>query len=113
MRPWDGLQTAVTRQTADGQPPGGWIPQERITLPQAIAAYTIGAAYGGKREATEGSFDVGKVADLVILADDIFKTDAHQIHNAKVALTMVGGKVVYTDPAWGASSHGKVEAGKP
>jgi predicted amidohydrolase YtcJ len=113
MRPWDGLQTAVTRQTADGQPPGGWIPQERITLPQAIAAYTIGAAYGGKREATEGSFDVGKVADLVILADDIFKTDAHQIHNAKVALTMVGGRVVYTDPSWEAGGHGKVGAAKP
>jgi predicted amidohydrolase YtcJ len=113
IRPWDGLQTAVTRQAADGKPAGGWIPQERITLPQAIAAYTIGAAYGGKREATEGSFDAGKVADLVIMADDIFKIDPHQLHNAKVALTMIGGRVVYTDPSWDAGSHGKVEAGKP
>jgi hypothetical protein len=113
MRPCDGVQTAVTRQTADGQPPGGWIPGEKITLPQAIAAYTIGAAYGGKREATEGSFDVGKVADLVILSDDIFKMDPHQIHNTEVALTMVGGKVVYTDPAWAAGSHSKGEAAKP
>lgn len=107
IRPWDGLQTAVTRQNENGYPPGGWIPQEKITLPQAIAAYTIGAAYAGRREATEGSFDVGKVADLIILADDIFKMDPHQLHNAKVALTMVGGKVVYTDPGWDASSHGK------
>jgi predicted amidohydrolase YtcJ len=110
IRPWDGLQTAVTRQNENGYPPGGWIPQEKITLPQAIAAYTIGAAYAGRREATEGSFDVGKVADLIILADDIFKMDPHQLHNAKVALTMVGGKVVYTDPGWDASSHGKSPA---
>jgi len=110
IRPWDGLQTAVTRQNENGYPPGGWIPQEKITLPQAIAAYTIGAAYAGKREATEGSFDVGKVADLIILADDIFKMDPHQLHNTKVALTMVGGKVVYTDPAWEASNHGRSQA---
>jgi hypothetical protein len=113
IRPWEGLQTAVTRQTADGQPTAGWIPSEKITLPQAIAAYTIGAAYGGRRESTEGSFDVGKVADLIILSDDIFKIDPHQIHKTKVALTMVDGKVVYTDPAWPANGFAKGEAKKP
>ena len=95
LRPWPGVQTALTRQTAEGKPAGGFVPNERITLPQTIEAYTLGAAYAGHREKTEGSLQPGKVADLIILNQNLFKIPANQANKTQVLLTMVGGKVVY------------------
>ena len=98
MNPWPGVQTAVTRQTGDGKPPGGWIPEQRITVAQTIAAYTIGAAYAGHREQTEGSLEPGKLADLIIVSQNPFEVDSHDLGKTNVMLTMVGGRVVYRAP---------------
>ena len=95
LNPWEGLQMAVTRQTTEGTPAGGWLPQERITLAQAVEAYTLGAAYAGRREKTEGSIEPGKLADLVIVSQNIFEIDPHTIAKTKVVKTIVGGRVVY------------------
>jgi predicted amidohydrolase YtcJ len=95
LNPWEGLEMAVTRQTTEGTPAGGWLPQERVTLEQAIEAYTLGAAYAGRREKTEGSIEPGKLADVVIVSQNIFEIDPHAIAKTKVVKTIVGGKVVY------------------
>jgi predicted amidohydrolase YtcJ len=86
---------AVTRQTTEGKPEGGWLPQERITLAQAVEGYTLGAAYAGRREKTEGSIEPGKLADLVIVSQNIFDIDPHEIAKTKVIKTIIGGRVVY------------------
>jgi predicted amidohydrolase YtcJ len=95
LGPWAGLQNAVTRQTTEGEPKGGWIPEERISLDDAIKAYTLNAAFAGHREKTEGSLEVGKLADLIVISQDLFKVDPLKIGETKVLLTMVGGRVVY------------------
>lgn len=100
MNPWRGLQNAVTRQTPEGDPPGGFVPQERISLQDAIEGYTIGAAYAGHRERTEGSLEPGKLADLIVLNQDLFKIEPNEIGKTEVLLTVVGGKVVYQSPNW-------------
>lgn len=104
LSPWPGVQTALTRKTAEGTPAGGFVPSERITLPQVIEAYTLGAAYAGHREKTEGSLQPGKVADLIILSQDLFKVPANQTNKTQVLVTMVGGKVVYQNPAFTGSA---------
>jgi predicted amidohydrolase YtcJ len=108
LSPWPGVQTALTRQTAEGAPAGGFVPSERITLPQTIQGYTLGAAYAGHREKTEGSLEPGKVADLIVLNQDLFKVPANQTNKTQVLLTMVGGRVVYQ----AAGFTGKAEGGK-
>ncbi len=95
ISPWPGLQNAVTRQTTDGEPKGGWIPQERVSLADAIQGYTLNAAFAGHREKTEGSLEPSKLADLIIVSQDIFKIDPLKISKTEVLLTMVGGRVVY------------------
>ena len=98
LNPWYGVQNAVTRQTIDGKPEGGWIPNERISLEQAIDGYTMGAAFAGRREASEGSLEKGKLADLIVLDQDLFKIAPADIHKTNVLLTIVGGKIVYQAP---------------
>ena len=95
LSPWPGLQNAVTRQTTEGEPAGGWIPSESISLADAIKGYTLNAAIAGHREKTEGSVEPGKLADLIILSQNIFDVDPHRLVDTKVTLTMVGGRVVY------------------
>jgi len=110
LSPWPGVQNAVTRQTTEGNPPGGWLPKERISLDDAIKAYTLGAAFAGHREHTEGSLEPGKLADLIVLDRNLFKIEASEISKTEVLLTMVGGKVVYQSPAWPAGSAAATEA---
>jgi predicted amidohydrolase YtcJ len=99
LNPWEGLEMSVTRQTTEGTPAGGWLPQERITLRQAVEGYTLGAAYAGRREKTEGSIEPGKLADFIVVSQDIFEIDSHAIAKTKVVKTIVGGRVVYeADP---------------
>jgi predicted amidohydrolase YtcJ len=100
FNPWPGVQTALTRQTAEGQPVGGWVPEQKITLARAIKAYTLDAAYASRSEQTEGSLEPGKLADLIIVSQNLFRIDAHPIGGTKVLLTMVGGRVVYHAPGW-------------
>jgi predicted amidohydrolase YtcJ len=100
LNPWPGVQNAVTRETTDGKPPGGWVPEQRISLADTIKAYTLNAAFAGHREKTEGSIEPGKVADLIVLGQDLFKMPASDLSKTEVMLTMVGGKVVYQSAAW-------------
>lgn len=100
INPWPGVEMAVTRQTTEGTPAGGFVPEERLTVEQAIEGYTLGAAYAGHREKTEGSIEPGKLADLIVVSQDPFKVPANQLHKTEVLLTMVGGKVVYQSAAW-------------
>ena len=95
LSPWEGLQNAVTRQTTEGQPRGGWIPTERISVADAIRGYTLNAAFAGHREKTEGSLEPGKFADLIVVSQDVFKVDPGKLGKTKVLLTMVGGKVAF------------------
>ncbi|HEV3253722.1 MAG TPA: amidohydrolase family protein, partial [Candidatus Acidoferrales bacterium] len=98
MNPWPGVQTAVTRQTDKGQPPGGWVPEQRLTLAQTIEAYTLGAAYAGHRETTEGSLEAGKVADLIIVSQNVFEVAPQALGDTRVLQTIVGGRTVYQAP---------------
>jgi predicted amidohydrolase YtcJ len=100
LNPWEGVQNAVTRQTVEGDPPGGFVPKERISLEDAIKGYTMGAAIGSRTETTEGSLEPGKVADLIVLDRDLFKIEPDEIGKTEVVLTMAGGKVVYQSPTW-------------
>lgn len=95
LNPMLGLYAAVTRETLDGKNPDGWIPQEKITLPEAVEAYTMGSAYAEFQENEKGSIIPGKLADMVVLSDNIFKIKPEAIQNVKVETTIVGGKLVY------------------
>jgi len=95
LNPWEGVQTAVTRQTSEGQPEAGFVPEQRLTVAQVVDGYTLGAAFAGRREKTEGSLEIGKLADLIIVSQNIFDIEPHKIGATKVVTTIVGGQVVY------------------
>jgi len=95
LNPWEGIQTAVTRQTAEGTPKEGFVPSQRLTVAQAVEGYTLDAAFAGHREKTEGSLVTGKAADVIIVDRNIFEIDPHTIGDTKVLTTIVGGKIVY------------------
>ncbi len=95
MNPLEGMEVAVTRRQPSRGPGPAWIPEERIALPDAIAAYTIRGAYLDFSEKDTGSIEVGKLADLVVLDRNLFEIPASQIHEAKVLLTLLDGKEVY------------------
>jgi hypothetical protein len=89
------VYAAVTRATLDGKNPGGWIPEQKLTVAEAIEAYTVGSAYAEFQEKEKGSITPGKLADFVVLSDDIFKIPQASIKNVKVEATFLGGKLVY------------------
>ena len=95
LNPMLGLSAAVTRATADGKNPDGWIPEEKITLPEALEAYTLGSAFAEFQENEKGSITPGKLADMVILSENIFDLKPKAVGNVKVETTIVGGKIVY------------------
>ena len=90
-----GLYCAVTRKTRQAKPAGGWHPEQAVTLESALRHYTIDAAYASFEEDVKGSLAPGKLADLVVLEDDIFKTPPEAILKTRVLLTVTGGRVVY------------------
>ena len=90
-----GIHAAVTRQTLDGKHPNGWVPEQKITVEEALKAYTWGGAYAGGEEADKGTLAKGKLADFVMLDKDILKIPAGTIRDAKVLLTVVGGRVMF------------------
>jgi predicted amidohydrolase YtcJ len=93
--PLEGIDAAVTRRTLDGKHPAGWVPEQKISAEEALAAYTSSAAYAAFDEANRGTLEVGKLADLVVIDRDILRAEEREIGKARVVLTMVGGKVVY------------------
>jgi len=98
VAPLDPMQTiyaAVTRATLDGKNPAGWVAEQKISVREAVEAYTIGSAYAEFQEKEKGSITPGKLADLVILSDDIFAIDPRAIKNVRVTTTIVGGRIVF------------------
>jgi len=100
LDPMVGIRNAVLRQNNEGQPKEGWVPEERVTLEQAVAAYTINGAYASFEEDLKGSIKNGKLADLVVLSRDLFTIPPQEIHKTKTLLTMVGGRTIYRDPGF-------------
>jgi len=100
LNPWPGVQNALTRQTREGEPAGGWLPSERISLADAIRGYTLNAAFAARREKISGSLEAGKVADLILLSQDLFMIEPTEIADTQVLITMVGGNVVYEAAEW-------------
>lgn len=99
INPMLGLYAAVTRQTVTGEPAGGWFPEERIGIRDAIRAYTYNTAYAHFEEDIKGSIEVGKLADLVVLSRNLLEIPPHEILDTKVVYTLVGGKIAYEEPA--------------
>ncbi len=94
LNPMLGLYASITRQDTLGFPAGGWYPQERISLGEAIVAYTRGSAYGVRAENWCGTLQPGRVADFVIMDRDLFKATPKQILHAKVLATYLNGRNV-------------------
>ena len=90
-----GIYAAVTRRTLDGKHPGGWVPEQKISVEEALHAYTAEAAYGVFAERTRGRLSPGYKADLVLLDQDLTRIPPEAIERAKVRVTVVGGRVVY------------------
>jgi len=93
--PLEGIYAAVTRRTLDGRNPGGWVPEQKIGVEDALRAYTVNAAFGSFDEAIKGSIERGKLADLALLDRDITSIPPETIRDARVLLTIVGGRVVF------------------
>lgn len=96
--PLEGIYAAVTRRTLDGENPEGWVPEERITVEEALLAYTIGGAHAGFEESEKGTIEVGKRADLAVIDRDLTALpadDLEQLREARILATVVGGEVVY------------------
>lgn len=89
------IKAAVTRQTLDGKHPEGWNPREKITIAEAVRAYTVGSAYAEFTEHQKGTLTTGKLADLVMLDRDIFTISPVDIENTRIVLTLMDGRVVY------------------
>lgn len=95
LSPIRGIHTAVTRQTPAGQPPRGWLPGERVSVEAALRAYTVHAARSNFAEAETGTIQAGKLADLVVLSQDLFAIPPQRIHATEVILTVFNGRVVH------------------
>jgi predicted amidohydrolase YtcJ len=95
MDPLLGIYAAVTRRTLDGKHPNGWVPEQKITVVEAVRAFTAGSAYASFDENVKGTVEVGKLADLAVLSADIFRIDPVEIEKAKVVLTVFDGRVIY------------------
>ena len=95
LNPLEGIKAAVTRQTLDGKHPDGWIPEQKLTLDQAVRAYTVGSAYAEFGEKVKGSITPGKLADLVMLDRDLYQLKPAEIDQARVVLTVMDGQIVW------------------
>jgi predicted amidohydrolase YtcJ len=95
INPLIGIYAAVTRRTLDGKHPDGWVPQQKISVAEAVHAYTLGSAYASLEDGTKGSIEPGKLADLAVLSDDIFHIDSVEIQSTKVDLTIFDGKLIF------------------
>ncbi len=96
LNPLVGIYAAVTRRTLDGKNPGGWFPEQKISVQEAVECYTMNNAYASFEEKIKGSITKGKLADFVVLSDDILTVDPVKIQDVSVEMTVLGGKVVYS-----------------
>jgi predicted amidohydrolase YtcJ len=94
-----GIYAAVTRQTNDGEPDGGWYPEEKVTRLDALKMYTLNAAYAAFEEDIKGTLTPGKLADVTVLSKDILSISDAEILDTEVVMTIVGGEVVYRNPS--------------
>jgi hypothetical protein len=95
LDPMLSVYAAVTRRTLDGKNPNGWVPAQKISVEEAVRAYTVGSAFAEFQENKKGTIAPGKLADLVILSRDIFRVDPKEIEKVKVVMTIMDGRVVY------------------
>lgn len=89
------IYAAVTRRTLDGKHPDGWVPEQKITVDEAVRAYTLGSAYAEFQDTVKGTISAGKYADIVMLDKNIFEMNPNDIPTTKVVLTILDGKIVY------------------
>ncbi|NLV70221.1 MAG: amidohydrolase [Clostridiales bacterium] len=92
-----GIHASVNRHNWEGKPEGGWLPEQRLTVDQAVSALTVGSAYAAREEAVKGTLEVGKYADAVVLSEDIFAMNPAHINQARAVMTIVAGQVAYED----------------
>jgi predicted amidohydrolase YtcJ len=95
--PFEEMETAITRMGALGDTDEPWMPEERIGLPEALAAFTINAAYTNRNDDDSGSLEVGKRADLAVLDRNLFEIPPTEISDAKVLVTLFEGRAVHGD----------------
>lgn len=93
--PLEGIYAAVTRRTLDDKHPGGWVPEQKIAVEEALRAYTSGGAYASFEEREKGTIAPGMLADLTVIDRDLRTTPPAEIRNAKIVRTIVGGKTVF------------------
>ena len=94
--PLEGIYAAVTRRTLDGANPGGWYPEQKISVEDALRAYTSGGAYASYDERDKGTLERGKLADFVMIDRDLTRTPPAEIAQARVVMTVVGGRIVHS-----------------
>ncbi|MGZ8456284.1 MAG: amidohydrolase, partial [Gemmatirosa sp.] len=102
--PLEGIYAAVTRRTLDGAHPDGWVPTQKITVEEALRAYTRGGAYAAFDEAERGTLERGKLADFVLVDRDLTRVPPETIRDAQVVLTVIGGRVAFERGAPSATS---------
>ena len=95
INPIECFYASVTRRTLEGEPPGGFEPDQKMTRYQALRSYTLDGAYAGFEEDLKGSIEVGKLADFTVFSQDLMKVDEDKILNTRVEYTIVGGKIAY------------------
>jgi predicted amidohydrolase YtcJ len=94
LDPLRGIAAAVTRQTLDGRHPDGWVPEQKISMIEAVRAYTQGSAFAEFQEHHKGTLAPGKLADFIVLSHDLFEIPSAELPQVRVLLTVVDGKVV-------------------
>jgi predicted amidohydrolase YtcJ len=95
LNPLWGVYAAVTRRTLDDKNPNGWIPEQKISVDETVRAFTWGSAFAEFQERDKGTLEVGKLADMIIISEDIFAIDPVKIRDVTVQKTIVNGKVVF------------------
>ncbi len=95
LNPLYGIYTAVTRQTSDNKNPGGWIPGQKISVEDAVKCYTLNSAYAAFEENIKGSIEPGKLADLVVLNENIFNIPSERIKDVKADMTIFDGEIIF------------------
>jgi predicted amidohydrolase YtcJ len=95
LNPLLNIYSAVTRKDLEGNPAGGFYPEQRMTVDEAVRAYTVGSAYCSGEENVKGMIKEKYMADMAVLTDDIFEIDADRIKDVKVRMTVLNGKIVW------------------
>ena len=108
LDPLIGIYAAATRRTLDGKNPQGWTPEQRITVAEAVHAYTVGAAFAEHQEQVKGTLEPGKLADLVVLTDDIFRMPPADLDKVRVYMTVFDGSVIYKQAPGTAGAKGSL-----